>query len=177
MYKTRELSRSHIEHLHLIGYYKEDNVEELMDYPYLILAGNKITGITSAQDYRSSSFKVLSKERVLKLRPEKEKKEVKTMSKKEQLLHKLLATLNNQKNSGILGYDVSWTIQKVQRETERFEILPISPYACGSISMKHLEIILDFAKKNTDIHPTLSYTNYNQDEERYGTSKPCIYFY
>lgn len=175
--KTKELGRQHIEHLINIGYATDKSVEELIDSPYILFYGEKFTSSNSVKEYKDFNGTEKTKEQILKLRPIKEKENIKTLTKKEQKLYQLLKLLNTNKYSKITGYDVSWDIQEKESDRGRFEIFPISPQACGSISMEHLEIILDFAKKNTDLHPTLSYTNYNKNKERYGTYRPCIYFY
>lgn len=175
--KTKELSRKHIEHLLTIGYSLDIDMKDMIDAPYVLIKGNKLESCFSVNAFNSFSGDLKTKEQVLKLRPEEEKAKIKTLDKKEQKLHELLRLLNTQKNSKITGYDVSWSIQERKYDKGRYEIFPISPHACGSISMEHLEIILDFAKKHPYLYPSLSYTNYNQNKERYGTSTPCIYFY
>jgi len=82
--------------------------------------------------------------------------------------------LNSTKNSKIAGYDVSWTLQPQEMDITRLEILPVTNTACGSISMEHLEVILDFAKEHTYIHPSIGYTEWNNEKKRYGTYTPCI---
>lgn len=175
--KTKNLGRKALEHLEIIGYKLIKPIEELTDSPFLFLIDDEVHTCTSVKEYQSSSLQEKKQEQILKLRPKLEKLKVKELSAKEKILYKLLAKLNTKKVSSITGYDVSWTIQEVKREHNRFEILPISPHACGSISMEHLEVILEFAKKYPHIHPTLSYTDWNDEKKRYGTYKPCIYFY
>lgn len=175
--KTKELSRAHVEHLITIGFTTDQDLENIIDAPYIIFKNNKFYTCYSVKEFNDFDGILKTKEQILKLRPIEEKSKIKTLSKKEQKLHELLRLLNTQKNSKITEYDVSWSIQEKEREAGRYEIFPISPTACGSISMEHLEIILDFAKKNTNLYPTLSYTNYNKNKERYGTYRPCIYFY
>lgn len=175
--KTRELARKHIEHLLNIGYKTVYKLDEIIDAPYILFKDTTFYTCHSAQEFNDFVGTLKTREQILKLRPIKEKTKIKTLNKKEQQLYKLLNVLNSFKNSQITGYDVSWSIQEREYDKGRYEIFPISPHACGSISMEHLEIILNFAKKNINLHPTLSYTNYNQEKERYGTSTPCIYFY
>jgi hypothetical protein len=176
-FKTRELSRSVLEHLINIGYKSNNSIEELADSPYLLIDNYAITVCDSVKDFNNFKADLKTWEQVLKFRPKKEKEEFKKKDKKLQTLYKLLNLLNTKKVSTITGYDVSWAIQEHSYEKGRYEVLPISPHACGSISMEHLEVILDFAKKHPFIHPTLSYTDYNDNKKRYGTSRPCIYFY
>ncbi len=176
--KTKDLGRKHIEHLLNIGYTLGDDVEDLIGFPYIIIKENTLYMCDSVSKFNSFDGELKTKEQILKVRPVGEKAKVeKLLSKKEQKLHELLRLLNTQKNSKITGYDVSWTIQDKKYETDRYEILPISPHACGNISMEHLEIILNFAKKYNYLYPVMSYTNYNREKERYGTYTPCIYFY
>ena len=175
--KTKDLGRKHIEHLLNIGYALGDSIEDLIDFPYVLIKENTLYICDSVKEFNDFGGVLKTKEQILKIRPAEEKSKIKTLSKKEQKLHELLRLLNTQKNSKITNYDVSWSIQERKNDDGRYEILPISPYACGSISMEHLEIILNFAKKHPYLHPTLSYTNYNGEKERYGTLTPCVYFY
>ena len=175
--KTKELGRKHIEHLFNIGYTLGDNIEDIIDFPYVVIKDNALYICDSVKEFNDFAGDLKTKEQILKLRPLDEKSKIKTLDKKEQKLYELLKLLNTQKSSKITGYDVSWTIQEKRNEVGRYEILPIAPHACGSISMEHLEIILNFAKKYTYLYPVLSYTNYNRETDRYGTSTPCIYFY
>ena len=175
--KTKELGRKHLEHLLNIGYATTFTVEELIDSPYILIKDNSIKTCSSVKDFNDFSGELKTKEQILKCRPLLEKTAVKKLSHKEQKIFELMRLLNTKKYSQVTGYDVSWTVQAVKNEHDRYQLLPISPHACGSISMEHLEIILEFAKKNTYLHPTLSYTNYNGEKERYGTYTPCIYFY
>jgi len=165
--KTNALNRKAIEHLQLIGYQLTGTIEEMCDAPYLYIQDDTVsTGY--------SALELITQERVLKLRPINEKQVVKEQPKKAQKMYKLLAILNSAKNSNLTGYDVSWTIQKCLNDKYRYEILPISPFACGSISMEHLAIILEFAKANQEIHASISYTGWNDEKKRYGTYTPCI---
>jgi len=175
--KTKELGRSHVEHLLNIGYILSNTMEELIDSPYILIEENTLRICSSIKEFNEFKGNQKTKEQILKLRYSEEKDKIKTLGKKEQKLHELLRLLNSAKNSKITGYDVSWSIQEKKYERGRYEIFPISPNACGSISMEHLEIILNFNKKNPDLSPTLSYTDYNREKERFGTYKPCIYFY
>lgn len=175
--KTKDLGRKHIEHLLSIGYTLGDSIEELIDFPYVLIKENTLYICDSVKEFNDFDGELKTKEQILKVRPAEEKLKIKTLDKKEQKLHELLRLLNGKKNSQITDYDVSWSIQEKKYEIGRYEIFPISPHACGSISMEHLEIILNFAKKHPYLYPTLSYTNYNQEKARYGTYTPCIYFY
>lgn len=172
--KSNTLNRKVIEHLLIIGYKLTDTMEKTLDAPFLIFNNDEIKLCYSANEFRNNDFKLKTSEQLLKLRPKTETKDIKKLSKKEQDFHKLLKLLNNSKNSQITGYDVSWTIQKKKYENYRWEILPISPHACGSISMKHLEIVLNFAKDHCWTHVSISYTNWSEENQRYGTYTPCI---
>lgn len=175
--KTKELSRKHVEHLQNIGYTTKHTVEDITDAPYILFKDNTFYPCFSVKEFNDFGGELKTKEQILKIRPIDEKAKVKTLDKKEQKLHELLRLLNTQKNSKITNYDVSWSIQEKKYDKGRYEIFPISPHACGSISMEHLEIILNFAKKHPYLYPVMSYTNYNGEKERYGTSTPCIMFY
>lgn len=175
--KTKELGRKHIEHLLSIGYILGDNIENIIDFPYIIIKENTLYTCDSVKEFNDFVGELKTKESILKIRPVGEKLKIKTLDKKEQKLHELLRLLNTQKNSKITDYDVSWSIQEKKRDIGRYEIFPISPHACGSISMEHLEIVLNFSKKHSYLYPVLSYTNYNREKDRYGTYTPCIMFY
>ena len=172
--KTNALNRKAIEHLENIGYKLEKPIEEMCDSPYLFIINNEVLTCHSATQFRESDRKQITQEKVLKLRPLSGAKEVSKLPKRQQDMYKLMKLLNNAKNSKITGYDVSWTIQQDPYEKYRFELLPISPYACGSISMEHLEIILQFAKEHQWIHCSIGYTNWNDEKKRYGTYTPCV---
>jgi hypothetical protein len=172
--KSNTLNRKVIEHLLIVGYKLTDTIEKTLDAPFLIFNNNEIKLCYSANEFRDNSCKLITGEKLLKLRPKTEVKEIKKLSKREQEFYKLLKLLNNSKNSNITGYDVSWTIQKKKYEDYRWEILPISPSACGLISMEHLELILNFAKEHQWVSVSISYTNWSEEKERYGTYTPCV---
>lgn len=176
--KTNTLNRKAVEHLQNIGYKLTDSIDVILDAPFLLLdeETQHVSPCLSANKFREyNRGKLLTQEQVLKLRPINEIKDVKKLDKKEQSYYKLLKLLNNSKNSKITGYDVSWTIQECKNKMlGGYEILPISPHACGSISMKHLEIILNFAKEHQNIFICIGYTNYSYEKERYGTYTPCV---
>jgi len=172
--KTNTLGRKALEHLELIGYKLSKPIDEMCDAPFIIITDTTIEPIYSAIKFRDCGRKLISEEKVLKLRPVNEKLEVKKLPKRQQDMYKLMNLLNSTKNSKITNYDVSWTIQEDKYDKFRFEILPISPYACGSISMEHLEIILKFAKEHQWVSCSIGYTNWNNELKRYGTSTPCV---
>lgn len=172
--KTNALNRKAIEHLELIGYKLQKPIEEMCDSPYLFITNEEIRPCNSATQFRDSSRKLIAQEKVLKLRPINEQKDIKKLSKKQQDMYKLMKLLNNAKNSNIAGYDVSWTIQEDKYDKYRFELLPNSPHACGSISMEHLEIIIQFAKEHQWISCSIGYTDWNNEKKIYGTSTPCV---
>lgn len=173
--KTQNLARKAIEHLILIGYTSSESVESLSDAPYIFLTEkNEIIPCFSNSEFRNNSGKLKNQEQILKLRPKNENSEFKKLSKKEQLIYKLLKILNSTKISKIAGYDVSWSIQKSSIYDHQWEIVPISPHACGSITMEHLEVVLAFAKEHIHLSISIGYTDWNSEKKRYGTSKPCI---
>lgn len=172
--KSNTLNRKVIEHLLIIGYKLTDTIEKTLDAPFLIFNNNEIKICYSANEFRDNSGKLKTGEHLLKLRPKNEIKQVSKLLKREQEFYKLLKLLNNSKNSKITNYDVSWTIQKKKYEDYRWEILPINPFSCGSISMEHLEIIVNFAKEHQFAHVSISYTNWSEEKERYGTYTPCV---
>lgn len=172
--KTNSLSRKAIEHLEIIGYKLQEPIEKMCDAPYLFITNEEVQPCFSATQFRDSSRKLIAQEKVLKLRPISEPKDIKKLSKRQQDMYKLMKLLNNAKNSKVTGYDVSWTIQEDKYDKYRFELLPNSPNASGSISMEHLEIILQFAKEHKWIHCSIGYTDWNNEKKRYGTSTPCV---
>jgi len=125
--KTNALNRKAIEHLEFIGYKLQKPIEEMCDYPYLFITNEEVQTCNSATKFRDSSRKLIAQEKVLKLRPINEQKDIKKLSKRQQDMYKLMKLLNNAKNSKIDGYDVSWTIQEDKYDKYRFELLPNSP--------------------------------------------------
>jgi len=172
--KTTSLNRKRLEHLALIGYKLQKPIEEMCDSPYFFITDKEIQTCYSAIQFRDSNRKQISPEKVSKLRPINENKEIKSLSPREKQMHELMHLLNNAKNSKITGYDVSWTIQREKYDKFRFELLPNSPHACGSISMEHLEIILGFAKNHKWLSCSIGYTDWNDEHKRYGTYTPCV---
>ena len=172
--KTKSLNRKAIEHLITIGYSSNEDLNKLSDAPYLIIAENEIIPCYSNSEFNNVTRTLKTQEQILKLRPKTEQTDFKKLSKKEQQFYALLKRLNTVKISRITGYDVSWAIQKAKYEDFRWEILPISPHACGSISMEHLEVVLNFAKEHNWLNVSIGYTDWNEEKKRYGTSTPCI---
>ncbi len=175
--KTNTLNRKAIEHLQLIGYKLTEPIEKMCDAPFLLISNLEVRPCFSANEFRDFSGKLKGQDQILKLRPATEAKEVKKLPKKEQDAYKLMKMLNNVKNSKITGYDVSWTMQREKYDPLRLELLPISPFACGGISMEHLEIIVQFAKEHQWHSLSIGYTNWNEEKKRYGTYTPCVRFY
>ena len=177
--KTNSLSEKALEHLESIGYQLQDTVTSLMDAPYLFIIDNKVSAVFSANKFRNSSEELVKEERVLKLRPADEKKKAKKLPEAEKLAYKLVGILNKSVNSKITGYDVSWDVQESSNPYFKgvLEVFPISPQACGDISLKHLKIILNFAEENPLYHFAFGYTNVNNEKEKYGTYTPCIKIY
>jgi hypothetical protein len=132
--KTTNLGRKAVEHLISIGFTKQDEIDVILDSPFLFLVDYNIETCHSVYQFNEFDGVKMSQENILKLRPKNEKESIKKMSYNGKLAYKLLAFLNNRK---ITSYNVSWTIQD---EEDRFSILPISEYACGSISKQHLDI-------------------------------------
>lgn len=172
--KTNALNRKAIAHLEIIGYKLQESVEKLCDAPYLFFTNDIVEPCFSAIQFHESTKKLITQENVLKLRPINEKTDIKKLSKRERDIYKLLNLLNNPTNSKIAGYDVSWTIQKCNWDDYQLELLPNSPYACGSISMKHLEIIIGFVKNHPWLSCSFGYTDWNDEKKIYGTSTPCV---
>lgn len=172
--KTNALNRKAFEHLGLIGYILEKPVEEMIDAPFVFIEKDQVTTCYSVTTFKASSDKLIQQEQVLKLRPINEPVEVKKMPRNQQDAHKLLSVLNSRKNHNVAGYDVSWSIQESSWNIGTLDIVPISPNACGSISMPHLELVLQFAKDHPWLHVSIGYTDWNNEKKRYGTSKPCI---
>jgi len=172
--KTNCLNRTAFEHLQLIGYDLADSIDCLCDAPYLFIAEQQVRPCFSATIFRDSNEKLIKQDQVLKLRPVDERNGIKKMDKRDRDIYKLLSILNSTKNSKIVGYDVSWSVQKCSFDKYQTEIFPISPCACGSISMEHLEIILEYHKQHPYLFMAIGYTDWNNEKARYGTYTPCI---
>ena len=175
--KTNSLSINAINHLKRIGYELQDTVDALNDAPYLFIIDNKVSAVLSNKTFRYSSERLVKEEFILKLRPFDEKKKIKKLSKREQIAYKLLSILNKSANSKITGYDVSWDIKESRIFLGHLEIFPISSGACGSISLEHLKLILNFTEKYSCFHFSFSYTDIDNGKEKYGIYRPCITIY
>ena len=175
--KTNSLSINAINHLKRIGYELQDTVDALTDAPYLFIVDNKVSAILSANTFRCSSEILVKEEFILKLRPSDEKKKIKKLSKREQIAYKLLSILNKSANSKITGYDVSWDVKESRIFKGQLEIFPISSGACGSLSLEHLKLILNFAEEYPLFHFSFSYTDVDNGKEKYGIYRPCITIY
>ena len=177
-FKAKEVRKPVIEHLITIGYALEEPVEALADSPYIIASDNKIKPVVSVSAYKESYHTELDEVRLLKLQPELK---VKKQDKEYQLASKLVKYLNTNKIKSSGGYDQIFTVQKAQHEmiTDKWEVLPISPNACGSITSEKMKIIMAWMDKNCPAWSgySFSYTDYNENRKRYGTSKPCIKIY
>lgn len=172
--KTNTLSVNAINHLKGIGYQLQDTVDNLRDAPYLFIIDNKVSAVSSANMFRFSLEELVEEEFILKLRPAGEKDKVSKLSMVGHIAYQLLGILNNSENSKITGYDVSWDIKGEDMFSHWMEIFPISPHACGSISLEHLRIILKFAEGYPSYMFRFGYTNVNNEKEIYGTFTPCI---
>ena len=173
-FKTKELSRKAIEHLLIIGCKTDCEIEKLKDAPYLLINKGIIKTCFSVKEYRDFGYSEKQENKILKLQKELPLKQKKELTHKEKAAYKLVKLLNNTKNSKITGYDVSWTLQPQERDVTKLEILPITNTACGSISMEHLEVILNFAKEHNYVYPSIGYTDWNNEKKRYGTYTPCV---
>jgi len=171
--KTRELSKKAIEHLLLIGYVSDENVDVLHNSPYLLIDEYKrIYSCNTVNEYKKFEAQELKENQILKL--QKEIKNPQKPSKKEKAVLRFVKKLNSKKYSKIAGYDVSWAYQKSERSWTDFEILPITNTACGSIAKEYLPLICQFADENEHLYISISYTNYNKENEKYGTYTPCV---
>lgn len=174
-FKAREVRKPVIEHLVNIGYSLEDTIDNLSDSPYIIASDKKISPVSSVSVYRESSYNELDEIKLLKLQSESE---VKAGDHIYQLAKKLVKYLNSNKIKNSDGYDQIFTVQKPLYESisNKWEVLPISPNACGGVSSDKMKIIMDWIDKNCPIwlNYRFSYTDYNDSKKRYGTSRPCI---
>lgn len=170
--KTKSLSKKALNHLKSIGYILDDTLGVLSDSPFLLFSDKTIHACYSVNEFRNFDGQLRNENQILKLRPATEKSEVSKLSKNEKTFYKLLTLLNNRKNSKMTGYDVSWSIQ-ANKTFNTLEIFPISQYSCGNISMKHLELVLEFAKQN-NINIRFSYTDVFDENKKYRTYTPCI---
>ena len=177
-FKAREVRKPVIEHLYTIGYKSETNLATLVDSPYIISFDGILHPTPSVSAYKDSHYDELDEIKLLKLQPE-------LVVKKEDRVYKLATRLVKHLNSNKIksseGYDQIFTFQKAQNEmiTNKWEVLPISPNACGSISGGKMKITMDWMDKNLPLHIgfSFSYTDYNENKKRYGTSRPCINLY
>jgi hypothetical protein len=176
-FKARELRKPVIEHLLNIGYKSNHSVEALCNSPYIIAHNNYLLSINLVSPYRESNFHELNESSLLKLQPEINI--IKT-DKVFEIGSKLIKYLNTKKISLSDDYEVIFAIQKPNNEMlcNKWEILPISPNACGSISMEKMKLIMGWLDKNSpSIDYSFSYTDYNENKVKYGTSRPCICLY
>jgi len=177
-FKAREVRKPVIEHLYTIGYKSETNLDTLIDSPYIISFNGILHPTLSVSAYKDSHYDELNEVKLLKLQPELE---VKKEDKVYKLATRLVKHLNTDKIKNSGGYDQIFTVQKAQNEmiTNKWEVLPISPNACGSIGSEKMRIIMDWLDKNYPAWNNYSfgYTDYNESKKRYGTSRPCIKLY
>jgi hypothetical protein len=177
-FKAREVRRPVIEHLYIVGYKSETNLDTLVDSPYIISREGILHPISSVSTYKDVHYDELDEVKLLKLQPEIE---IKREDKAYQLASKLVKYLNTNKVKRSDNYDQIFTVQKAQNEmiTNKWEVLPISPNACGSITSEKMRIIMDWMGKNCPAWNgySFSYSDYNESKKRYGTSRPCIKIY
>lgn len=171
-FKTKELSENALDHLKEIGYENEKPSRELSDTPYFICENNIIKESTSFKEYRGCNYKEKSHKNILKIPKSITAKEKKALTRLHKKTLELLKLLN--KNSEILDYTVCFNYQESHLWKDTYNIFPITPTACGSISSEHALIALEFSKNN-DIDISFSYTDWMGHKKRYGTSKPCIH--
>ena len=177
-FKAREVRKPVIEHLYTIGYKSETNLDTLVDSPYIISFDGILHPTQSVSAFKDSHYDELDEVKLLKLQPELE---VKKEDKVYQLATRLVKHLNSGKIKSSEGYDQIFTVQKPANAmlTREWEVLPISPNACGSIPGGKMKIIMNWMDKNLPAHMGFSfgYTDYNESKKRYGTSRPCINLY
>jgi hypothetical protein len=174
-FKAREVRKSVIEHLINIGYISELSVDELSDSPYLLAVSNELYDCNSVKEYRESLLMELNETNILKLQSSNETiKEDKVF----EIGNKLIKFLNTKKISLTDNYEVIFGIQEpiFTSTINKWEIVPISPNACGSISRGKMKLIMEWLDENLPNHMnySFSYTDYAGGKEKYGTSRPCI---
>lgn len=174
-FKAREVRKPVIEHLLNIGYYTDVTVDELVDSPYVTCYDKNIFPQVSVKYFKDYNGSELNEIQLLKLQPELE---IKKEDKLYQLAKKLVKYLNSNKIKNSDGYDQIFTVQKPAYDmlSNKWEVLPISPNACGNISGDKMKIIMDWLNNKISFGDgySFSYTDYNDNKKRYGTSKPCI---
>jgi len=177
-FKAREVRKPVIEHLITAGYKLEVNLEDLVDSPYIIAVNGILIPVTSVSFYKESQEDELNEIQLLKIQPEHEVKKEDIVYK---FASKLVKYLNSNKVKCSGGYDQIFTVQKSPFDmlTNKWEVLPISPNACGSIPSEKMKLIMDWMDKNYPPHLGFSfgYTDYNENKKRYGTSRPSIRLY
>jgi hypothetical protein len=177
-FKAREVRKCVIEHLINIGYISERSVDELSDSPYILAVSRELYDCNSVKEYRESSLIELNESNLLKLQSSNEAiKEDEVF----EIGNKLIKYLNTKKISLSDNYEVIFKIQEstFASTIDKWEIVPISPNACGSISMGKMKLIMEWLDKNSPIHIrySFSYTDYANSKKKYGTSRPCIKLY
>lgn len=173
-FKAKEVGKSIIEHLVHIGYKHKCDISELSDSPYIIVDNDTIEPCSSVGIFRGSDYPEYNQTKLLKLKP---KLEVKKEDKIFLLGSKLVDYLNSNLVKNSDNYEQIFCIQDPNNDmlTNKWEVLPISPTACGSISSDKMKLIMDWLDKNRGyINFKFSYTDYNESKKRYGTSRPCI---
>ena len=177
-FKAREVRKCVIEHLINIGYISKRSIEELSDSPYLLAISNELYDSNSVKEYRESSLIELNESNLLKLQSSNE---IIKEDKVFEIGNKLIKYLNTKKISLSDSYEVIFGIQKPRflSSISKWEIVPISPNACGSISMGKMKLIMEWLEKNSPNHIRylFSYTDYADSKKKYGTSRPCINLY
>ena len=176
-FKAKEVRKSVLEHLIHIGYKPEYELDFLADSPYITAVEGKLWPQSSVSLYRDTNSDELNEVQMLKLQPQLE---VEKADRVFQVASKLVKYLNSNKIKNSTNYDQIFTVQKAQNGmiTKKWEVLPISPNACGSISMGKMKIIIDWMDKNSNyVQFNFTYTDYDGSKKKYGTSIPCIALY
>jgi hypothetical protein len=173
-FKAKEVRESVLEHLIHIGYKSEYELDFLADSPYIIALEDKLLPQSSVSLYKDTECDELNEVQLLKLQPqlEVEKEDIVFL-----VANKLVKYLNSNKIVSSNGYDQIFTVQRPWNEmlVRKWEVLPISPNACGSISSKKMRIIMDWLEKNAShVNYNFSYTDYDDCKKKYGTSRPCL---
>lgn len=169
MYKLNKISKKTLEYLFQNGYESKSDISDISDSPYVLIENKTIKPCYSNSLFDSFDGKLINESKLFII-----KKEIKTKpSRKESMTIKLVNSLNSSLISKINGYVVNWIYEKDKYDSDRFHIFPITEHACGNITVKHMEFIIDFSKSN-DLNITFGYYDYNDEKKKYGTLTPSI---
>lgn len=75
--KTKNLGKKHIEHLLSIGYILGDNIEDLINFPYVLIKEDTLYICDSVKEFNDFDGQLKTKEQILKVRPVGEKVKIK----------------------------------------------------------------------------------------------------